>query len=225
MQHFVGFLRSGKSKIYFLISVTFTSAKYLVKKHIWHHNIWLCRNNFFLFSYVLRNEIWVFKLKLKSIRSLRETKPRRSLCRSCSDDNSKSRPQCLPHRRIWSLSMVSHVVPSEACGGGGASEAAKNQKPIAAVEAKSNRQREIPAESPGLGYGGVVEVKTKNRRLWAALSRDEIEEDVFSTSGNRPSQSTAKEDEDLAEISRCYLSWVVSCEDECWLLQGIHFSR
>lgn len=99
--------------------------------------------------------------------------------------------------------MVSHVVPSEACGGGGASEAAKNQKPIAAVEAKSNRQREIPAESPGLGYGGVVEVKTKNRRLWAALSRDEIEEDVFSTSGNRPSQSTAKEDEDLAEISRC----------------------
>ncbi|XP_056857792.1 uncharacterized protein LOC130507106, partial [Raphanus sativus] len=90
--------------------------------------------------------------------------------------------------------FLSHVVPSEACGRGGASEAAKNQKPIAAVEAKSNRQREIPAESPGLGYGGVVEVKTKNHRLWAALSRDEIEEDVFSMMGtgrlSRPRKRT-----------------------------------
>ncbi|KAJ4916493.1 hypothetical protein Rs2_02043 [Raphanus sativus] len=90
--------------------------------------------------------------------------------------------------------LLSHVVPSEACGRGGASEAAKNQKPIAAVEAKSNRQREIPAESPGLGYGGVVEVKTKNHRLWAALSRDEIEEDVFSMMGtgrlSRPRKRT-----------------------------------
>ncbi|KAF8096800.1 hypothetical protein N665_0301s0044 [Sinapis alba] len=83
------------------------------------------------------------------------------------------------------------VVPAEACGGGGVSEA-KNQKPV--VEAKSNRQRGIPAESPGLGSGGggVVEVKNENHRLWVALSRDEIEEDVFSMSGNRPSRRPRK---------------------------------
>ncbi|CAH8300825.1 unnamed protein product [Eruca vesicaria subsp. sativa] len=83
------------------------------------------------------------------------------------------------------------VLPAEACGGGGASEA-KNQKPVAVVEAKSNRQRGIPAESPGLGGGGGVEVKNENHRLWVALSRDEIEEDVFSMSGNRPSRRPRK---------------------------------
>ncbi|KAJ0232958.1 Chromogranin [Hirschfeldia incana] len=80
---------------------------------------------------------------------------------------------------------------AEPCGGGGgASEAAKNQKPV--VEAKSNRQRGIPAESPGLGIGGGVEAKIENHRLWVALSRDEIEEDVFSMSGNRPARRPRK---------------------------------
>ncbi|CDY09629.1 BnaC07g34320D [Brassica napus] len=89
-------------------------------------------------------------------------------------------------KRKWNLR------PRKACGGG-ASEA-KNQKPVAAVvEAKSNRQRGIPAESPGLGGGGGgVESKNENHRLWVALSRDEIEEDVFSMSGNRPSRRPRK---------------------------------
>lgn len=91
------------------------------------------------------------------------------------------------------------AVPAEACGGGGggggASSEAKNQKPIAAAaEAKSNRQRGIPAESPGLGGGGggIEAAKSENHRLWVALSRDEIEEDVFSMSGNRPSRRPRK---------------------------------
>ena len=44
----------------------------------------------------------------------------------------------------------------------------------------------IAAESPG------VEVKNENHRLWVALSRDEIEEDVFSMSVNKPSRRPRK---------------------------------
>ncbi|KAL0738117.1 hypothetical protein Bca4012_014327 [Brassica carinata] len=84
------------------------------------------------------------------------------------------------------------AVTAEASGGGGAPEAKNQKPPVAAVEAKSNRQRGIPAESPGLGGGGGVEAKSENHRLWVALSRDEIEEDVFSMSGNRPSRRPRK---------------------------------
>ncbi|CAH2078779.1 unnamed protein product [Thlaspi arvense] len=79
------------------------------------------------------------------------------------------------------------VISAEACGGG-ASEV-KNQKSGGGIEPKSNRQRGIPAESPGLGG---VEVANENHRLWVALSRDEIEEDVFSMSGSRPSRRPRK---------------------------------
>lgn len=85
----------------------------------------------------------------------------------------------------------------------------KNQKPVAVVEAKSNRRRGIPAEFPGLGGGGGVEVKNENHRLWVALSRDEIEEDVFSMSGNRPSRRPRKRTKtlqkhlDVSISSRC----------------------
>ncbi|CAA7022342.1 unnamed protein product [Microthlaspi erraticum] len=79
------------------------------------------------------------------------------------------------------------VIHAEACAGG-ASEA-KNQKSGGVMEPKSNRQRGIPAESPGLGG---VELTSENHRLWVALSRDEIEEDVFSMSGSRPSRRPRK---------------------------------
>ncbi|XP_023634945.1 uncharacterized protein LOC17880765 isoform X1 [Capsella rubella] len=84
------------------------------------------------------------------------------------------------------------VFTAEACvgvgGGGGASEV-KNQKSGGGMEPKSNRQRGIPAESPGLGGG---EVANENHRLWVALSRDEIEEDLFSMCGSRPSRRPRK---------------------------------
>ncbi|XP_013626595.1 PREDICTED: uncharacterized protein LOC106332660 [Brassica oleracea var. oleracea] len=83
-------------------------------------------------------------------------------------------------KRTWNLR------PRKACVGG-ASEV-KNQKPSRVTEPppKSSRQRGIAAESPG------VEVKNENHRLWVALSRDEIEEDVFSMSGNKPSRRPRK---------------------------------
>ncbi|KAJ4872258.1 hypothetical protein Rs2_46073 [Raphanus sativus] len=58
----------------------------------------------------------------------------------------------------------------------------------------NNGARGIPAESPGLGGGGggIEAAKSENHRLWVALSRDEIEEDVFSMSGNRPSRRPRK---------------------------------
>ncbi|KAF8084838.1 hypothetical protein N665_0697s0020 [Sinapis alba] len=83
-------------------------------------------------------------------------------------------------KRSWNLR------PRKACLGG-ASEVKKNQKPNRPTEpSKSNRQRGIAAESPG------VEVKNENHRLWVALSRDEIEEDVFSMSGNKPPRRPRK---------------------------------
>ncbi|CAH8386780.1 unnamed protein product [Eruca vesicaria subsp. sativa] len=70
-------------------------------------------------------------------------------------------------------------------------EAKNHQKPSGGVmvmePSRSNRQRAIAAESNG------VEVKKVNhRRLWVALSRDEIEEDVLSICGNKPSRRPRK---------------------------------
>ncbi|KAL0873961.1 hypothetical protein Bca101_023666 [Brassica carinata] len=73
-------------------------------------------------------------------------------------------------KRSWNLR------PRKACVGG-ATEV-KNQKPGGVMDPpKSNRR---------------VEVKNENHRLWLALSRDEIEEDVFSMSGNKPSRRPRK---------------------------------
>ncbi|CAN8274797.1 unnamed protein product [Cochlearia groenlandica] len=80
------------------------------------------------------------------------------------------------------------IATTEACGGGGATEA-KNQKQGGGSEPRSNRQRGIPAESAG-GFDSTKE--NHHRRLWVALSRDEIEEDVFSMSGSRPSRRPRK---------------------------------
>lgn len=82
-----------------------------------------------------------------------------------------------PRKAFGGLKKGNGVFHAEACGGG-ASEV-KNQKSGGVMEPKSNRQRGIPAESPGLGG---VEITNENHRLWVALSRDEIEEDVFSMS-------------------------------------------
>ncbi|CDY58854.1 hypothetical protein HID58_001799 [Brassica napus] len=89
-------------------------------------------------------------------------------------------PEEEEEKRTWNLR------PRKACVGG-ASEV-KNLKPSGVTEPppKSNRQRGIAAESPG------VEVKNENHRLWVALSRDEIEEDVFCISGNKPSRRPRK---------------------------------
>lgn len=120
-----------------------------------------------------------------------ENPPRREEVQvSAEEEEEKRKWNLRPRKACGGPKKGNGAVPAEACGGGGASEA-KNQKPVAAVaEAKSNRQRGIPAESPGLGGG--VEAKNENHRLWVALSRDEIEEDVFSMSGNRPSRRPRK---------------------------------
>uniref|UniRef100_A0A1J3GDB6 Uncharacterized protein n=1 Tax=Noccaea caerulescens TaxID=107243 RepID=A0A1J3GDB6_NOCCA len=92
-----------------------------------------------------------------------------------------------PRKAFGGLKKGNGVIHAEACAGG-ASEV-KNQKSGGVMEPKSNRQRGIPAESPGLGG---VELTNENHRLWVALSRDEIEEDVFSMSGSRPSRRPRK---------------------------------
>lgn len=124
-----------------------------------------------------------------------ENPPRREEAPASAEEEDEKRKWNLRPRKACGggSKKGNGAVPAEACGGGGASEA-KSQKPVAAVvEAKSNRQRGIPAESPGLGGGGGgVEAKNENHRLWVALSRDEIEEDVFSMSGNRPSRRPRK---------------------------------
>ncbi|VVB12739.1 unnamed protein product [Arabis nemorensis] len=91
-------------------------------------------------------------------------------------------------KRTWNLRPRNKGNGGDACGGGGGGTSeVKNQKSV--IEPKSNRQRGIPADSPGLGG---VEVGNENHRLWIALSRDEIEEDLFSMSGNRPSRRPRK---------------------------------
>ncbi|XP_018466315.2 uncharacterized protein LOC108837801 [Raphanus sativus] len=69
-----------------------------------------------------------------------------------------------------------------------------NLRPRKASEVKppsrSNRpQRGIAAESPG---GVEAGNEDHRRRLWVALSRDEIEEDMFKMSGNKPSRRPRK---------------------------------
>ncbi|ESQ55682.1 hypothetical protein EUTSA_v10026175mg [Eutrema salsugineum] len=97
-----------------------------------------------------------------------------------------------PRKACGGLKNGNGVFPAETCGGGVTE--AKNQKAGGVMEPKSNRQRGIPAESPGLGG---VEVANENHRLWVALSRDEIEEDVFSMSGSRPSRRPRKRSKTL----------------------------
>ncbi|CAN8324951.1 unnamed protein product [Cochlearia groenlandica] len=75
------------------------------------------------------------------------------------------------------------VIPAESSGD------VKNQKLAGGYEPRSSRQRGIPAESPGLG--GVV-AKENPRRLWVALSREEIEEDMYSMNGSKPSRKPRK---------------------------------
>lgn len=129
----------------------------------------------------------------KKVKSEENPPRREEVPVSAEEEEEKRKWNLRPRKACGGPKKGNGAVPAEACGGGGASEA-KNQKPVAAVvEAKSNRQRGIPAESPGLGGGGGgVEAKNENHRLWVALSRDEIEEDVFSMSGNRPSRRPRK---------------------------------
>ncbi|KAL1220823.1 hypothetical protein V5N11_000310 [Cardamine amara subsp. amara] len=96
-----------------------------------------------------------------------------------------------PRKGCGGLKKGNGVFTAEVCGGGGGGGASevKNQKSGGGMEPKSNRQRGIPAESPGLGG---VEIVNENHRLWVALSRDEIEEDLFSMSGNRSSRRPRK---------------------------------
>ncbi|XP_010440005.1 PREDICTED: uncharacterized protein LOC104723355 isoform X1 [Camelina sativa] len=108
------------------------------------------------------------------------------------EEEEEKRPWNLRPRKACGgggLKKGNCVLAAEACGGGGGASEVKNQRSGGGMEPKSNRQRGIPAESPGLGGG---EVANENHRLWVALSRDEIEEDLFSMCGNRPSRRPRK---------------------------------
>lgn len=105
---------------------------------------------------------------------------------SAEEEEDKRTWNLRPRKACGGLKKGNGVSTAEACGGG---SEVKNQKSGGGMEPKSNRQRGIPAESPGLGGG---EVANENHRLWVALSRDEIEEDLFSMSGNRPSRRPRK---------------------------------
>ncbi|XP_019057313.1 PREDICTED: uncharacterized protein LOC104806674 isoform X1 [Tarenaya hassleriana] len=94
-----------------------------------------------------------------------------------------------PRRSSAGSKKINGVFSQEACGGGGGLSEVKHQKSGVGMEPKSSRHRGVQAESRGLGGG---EGRNENPRLWVALSRDEIEEDIFSMSGNRPSRRPRK---------------------------------
>lgn len=133
------------------------------------------------------------KLKSDEISPTREEVPVSVKEREETEEEEAKRTWNLrPRKACGGLKKGNGVFATEVCGGGGGGgggSEVKNQKSSGGMEPKSNRQRGIPAESPGLGGG---EVANENHRLWVALSRDEIEEDLFSMSGNRPSRRPRK---------------------------------
>ncbi|ANM66643.1 hypothetical protein [Arabidopsis thaliana] len=131
------------------------------------------------------------KLKSDEISPAREEVPVSVKEREETEEEEAKRTWNLRPRKAYGGSKKGNgVFTAEVCGGGGGGGSeVKNQKSGAGIEPKSNRQRGIPAESPGLGGG---EVANENHRLWVALARDEIEEDLFSMSGNRSSRRPRK---------------------------------
>ncbi|XP_010538471.1 PREDICTED: uncharacterized protein LOC104812809 [Tarenaya hassleriana] len=110
------------------------------------------------------------------------------------EDEEEEEEEEEEEKRTWNLRPRRSCAGSKRSNGkfspeprGGASDV-KRQKTVG-QEPKSQRQRGLPAESPGLGGG---DGRNGDLRLWVSLSRDEIEEDIFSMSGNRPSRRPRK---------------------------------